>query len=85
MTINVTNVNEPPEFGADTTRSIAENSAAGTNIGAAVTAGADPEGDALTYSLTGTDASKFDIGSSTGQINGGQRYDAGLRIRHDLV
>ena len=33
-----------------------------------VTAGADPEGDTLTYSLTGTDASKFDIGSSTAQI-----------------
>ena len=68
-TINVTNVNEGPEFSAATaTRSIAENSAANTNVGAAVTAGADPEGDTVTYSLTGTDASKFDIGSSTGQI-----------------
>ncbi len=69
VTINVTDVNEGPEFADDTaTRSIEENSAAGTNIGAAVAAGADPEGDTLTYSLTGTDASKFDIGSSTGQI-----------------
>ena len=69
VTINVTNVNEGPEFADDTaTRSIAENSTAGTNIGAAVTAGADPEGDTRTYSLTGTDAAKFDIGSSTGQI-----------------
>ena len=65
----MTNVNEGPEFADDTaTRSIDENSAAGTNIGAAVTAGADPEGDTRTYSLTGTDAAKFDIGSSTGQI-----------------
>ncbi len=70
VTINVTNINEGPEFAdATATRSIAENSTAGTSIGAAVTAGADPEGDALTYSLTGTDASKLDIGASTGQIS----------------
>ena len=70
VTINVT---EPPAFddGATATRSIAENSAAGTNIGAAVTA-TDPDGVAkfntLAYSLTGTDAAKFNIGSTTGQI-----------------
>ena len=72
VTINVTDVNEPPAFSDDTaTRSIAENSSAGTNVGAVVTA-TDPDGVAkfntLTYSLTGTDASKFNIGSSTGQI-----------------
>ena len=68
VTINVTDVNEPPVFPTDTaTRSIAENSAAGANVGAAVTA-TDPESDALTYSLTGTDASKFNIGASSGQI-----------------
>ena len=68
VTINVGDLNETPAFPADTaTRSIAENSAVGTSIGAAVTA-TDPDGDTLTYSLTGTDASKFDIGASTGQI-----------------
>ena len=72
VTINVTDVNEPPAFAADTaTRSIAENSAADTNIGAVVTA-TDPDGVAkfntLSYSLTGTDASDFTIDSSTGQI-----------------
>ena len=72
VTINVSDVNEPPAFADDTaTRSIAENSAAGSGIGAVVTA-TDPDGVAkfntLTYSLTGTDASKFDIGSTTGQI-----------------
>ncbi len=73
VTINVTDVNEVPTFddGATATRSIAENSAAGASIGAAVTA-TDPDGVAkfntLTYSLTGTDASKFNISSSTGQI-----------------
>ena len=80
VTINVTNVNEGPEFSTATaTRSIAENSAANANVGAVVTAGADPEGDTLTYSLTGKDASKFAIGSSTGQITVGVRHDAGLR------
>ena len=69
VTINVTDVNEIPTFsGATASRSVAENSAASTNVGAVVTA-TDPEGDTLTYSLTGTDASKFDIGSATGQIS----------------
>ena len=73
VTINVTDVNEEPAFSDDTaTRSIDENSAAGTNIGAVVTA-TDPDTNntsfnTLTYSLTGTDASKFNIGSGTGQI-----------------
>ena len=73
VTINVTDVNEPPKFADDTaTRSIAENSAANTNIGAVVTA-TDPDTNntnfnTLTYSLTGTDASDFTIDSSTGQI-----------------
>ena len=69
VTINVTDVNEAPTFTADTaTRSVAENSAAGTNIGAAVTATDVDAGASLTYSLEGTDGGKFDIGSSTGQI-----------------
>ena len=50
------------------TRSIAENSAVGTNIGAAVDADSNPNSYTLAYSLGGTDASSFDIGSSTGQI-----------------
>ena len=68
VTINVTDVNEIPEFpGPTASRSVAENSPAGTNVGAAVTA-TDPEGDTLTYSMSGTDASSFNIGSTTGQI-----------------
>ena len=57
-----------PSFSANTaTRSIAENSAADTNIGAAVST-TDTDGDTLTYSLSGTDASKFAIVSTSGQI-----------------
>ena len=53
--------------GADVARSVAENSPAGTPVGDPVVV-VDPEGDTLTYSLSGTDASKFAIDSSTGQI-----------------
>ena len=68
VTVTVTNVNEPPEFPhSDTTRSVAENTAAGENIGAPVEA-TDPEGDRLTYALGGTDASSFDIATSSGQL-----------------
>ena len=55
-------------FAEDTaTREVAEDTAAGMNIGAPVTA-TDPDGDTLTYSLSGTDEASFDIGESTGQL-----------------
>ena len=60
--------NAPPEFatgGGD--RSIAENTPAGVNVGAPISA-TDADGDVLTYSLGGTDADSFDIDSSTGQL-----------------
>ncbi len=47
------------------TRTVAENTPAGTNIGAPVVA-SDP--DVLTYSLDGTDAMSFDINRATGQL-----------------
>ena len=60
--------NRPPAFDMDsTTRTVAENTAAGMNIGDPVTA-TDPDGDTLTYALSGTDAASFDIGMSTGQL-----------------
>ena len=51
------------------TRSVAENSANGTNVGAVVAA-TDPDmGQSLTYNLTaGNTAGKFAINSSTGQL-----------------
>ena len=48
------------------TRMVAENTAAGTNIGPAVSAN-DP-GDLLTYSLDATGANSFDIVRSSGQL-----------------
>ena len=50
-----------------TTREVAENTAAGGNVGAAVTA-TDTESNTLYYSLNGTDKDEFDIGLNTGQI-----------------
>ena len=61
--------NREPAFdeGANATRSVAENTPAGREIGAPVTA-TDEDGDALTYSLGGSDAALFSIDGGTGQI-----------------
>ncbi len=70
VTINVTDVDEnrsPVFASASTTRSVAENTGSGVNIGNAVSA-TDPDGDDLTYTLDGTDASAFNIVSSSGQL-----------------
>ncbi len=65
----ISGTNTAPVFteGASTTRSIAENTTTGQNIGSAVSA-TDAENDTLTYTLSGTDASAFNIGSDTGQL-----------------
>ena len=77
VTITVTGENEPPVFAdATTTREVPENSRAGTNVGSAITA-TDEDNDSLTYTLEGTDASSFQIGSTSGQIKteSGVTYD----------
>ena len=62
-------INIAPVFtdGDSTTRTVVENTVAGTNIGAAVAA-TDVNGDTLTYSLGGTDAASFDIDTGSGQL-----------------
>ena len=68
MAVSANAVNTVPAFDADTaTRSVDENTAAGENIGEPVMA-ADDADDTLTYTLSGTDASLFDIDESTGQL-----------------
>ena len=73
VSISVTDVNEAPTLPdipkgqTNLLRSVAENSATGSNVGPAVAA-ADQEGDTLYYSLSGDNASDFDIGETTGQI-----------------
>ena len=69
VTINVTNVNEAPSFATNTaTRSVAENTAADTNIGAAFTATDVDANTTLTYTLGGTDAASFRIDGTNGQL-----------------
>ena len=62
--------NNAPVFteGTSTTRSVAENTASGQNIGVPVTATDADTSDTLTYTLGGTDASSFSINNSTGQL-----------------
>ncbi len=62
-------LNSPPVFteGTSTTRNIAENTAAGTNIGDPVSA-TDVDEDTLTYRIGGTDAAAFAIDTSSGQL-----------------
>ena len=82
VTVTVTGVNEPPQFPNSDTgiRGVSENTEAGQNVGAPVRAN-DPEGDPLTYSLSGSHAGHFDIDSSTGQLLAKSEldYDQGRR------
>ena len=62
-------VTTAPEFAdsEDGARSVAENTEAGMEIGAPVTA-TDANDDTLTYALGGTDTASFDIDPATGQL-----------------
>ena len=70
VTITVTGENESPTFddGPSTTRSVAENTIAGTDIGDPAAATDPDDGDTPTYTLEGTDAGSFEIASTDGQI-----------------
>ncbi len=70
VTIDVTDVNEAPAFAAATaTVSVAENTAANTNIGSPVTAADPDDGDTLIYTLgTTVDDGHFVIDSASGQL-----------------
>ena len=67
--VGTTNQNQLPTFsdGTSTTRSFAENTGSGEDIGDAVSA-IDKDGGTLTYSLEGTDAESFSIISESGQF-----------------
>ena len=63
--------NEPPTFAntaENNARSVDEDARVGTTLGKAIKA-TDPNGDSLTYSLSGTGASFFRISSSSGQLS----------------
>ena len=70
--------NEPPEFSSPTaTREVPENTAANTNIGAALPAATDGDNDPLTYTLEDTDAASFGFNAATRQLStkSGITYD----------
>ena len=62
--------NNAPVFtdGTSTTRSVAENTASGQDIGTAIAATDADSGDTLEYTLGGTDAASFAIVSTSGQL-----------------
>ena len=79
-TATVIGLNSAPVFSQTTqARSIAENTAAGQNVGAAVTATDADAGDTLGYTLGGTDAGSFDFVESSGQI----RTKSGVSYDHE--
>ena len=69
FTAEATTTNTAPVFtdGTSTTRTVAENTEAGINIGAAIAA-TDADNDELTYTLGGIDAAAFAMESTTGQL-----------------
>ena len=67
VNITVTDVNEAPVFASESTnRFVFEDTAADQNIGTPVSA-TDPDGDILTYNLSGIDAASFGIDPLSGQ------------------
>ncbi len=79
VTVRVTDVNEPPVFsdGASTVRAVVENTSGNTAFDSPVGA-TDQDGDSLTYSISGTDASSFSIDATNGQLktNAKLNYEA---------
>ena len=78
--------NAAPTFDSETaTRSVAENTPAGRNIGAPVTATDSDAGDELTYSLGGTDVGSFSIVPETGQLRTKAALDYERRRSYSVV
>ena len=83
--IDIADMNEQAQFpGATTSRSVAENTPAGQNIGAPVSATDPDRGDSLTYILGGSDADLFGIATSTGQILTKAALDADIRDEYNV-
>ena len=65
LAISVTDVDEAPSIISAASADIAENSSGTIHTAAA----SDPEGKALTYTISGTDAADFNIDSSSGALS----------------
>ena len=66
------------------TRSVAENTPSGEDVGTPVAA-MDADGDTVTYVLGGTDAASFDIDASTGQLKTKAALDYGAKASYAVT
>ena len=92
VTINIIDVDESPTNiaptftdGESTTRTVAENTASGVDIGSAVSAADEDKDDTLTYSLGGTDVSSFSIDSSSGQLRTSAALDYETKTSYSVT
>ena len=86
-TTATTDVNRPPTFSsAPIQRNLPENTDAGENVGAPLTAD-DPDRDQLTYRLGGRDAASFDLETDSAQLKTrtGIDYDFEKKERYELT
>ena len=74
VAITVTDANDAPIFSSPATASVAESQSAATVVYTAVAT--DTDGDTLSYSLSGTDAARFTIDASTGDVRFREAPDA---------
>ena len=66
ITVNVVNVNEAPTITSSPTSTITENLS--TDVIAYQASASDPDGDALTYTISGEDAASFTIDANSGAV-----------------
>ena len=88
IVVGISQANTDPSFLLESaTREVAENSAAGVDVGGPVTATDTDTGDTLTYTLEGTDAASFGIVSTSGQIQTktGVTYDHELQPEYSVT
>ena len=77
------NINTAPSFSNQTlVRSVAENAAPGTDVGAPIPLATDADGDALSYRMVGVDASFFTFNATTRQISTRAGVDYDFEIRN---
>ena len=77
-------LNEDGEPRDSLERMVAENADSGEDAGAPVAA-VDPDGDALTYRLSGEDARHFDIDGTTGQLISRSVFDYEAKATYSVI
>ena len=87
ITIPSVNGNNDPIFtdGANTTRSVPDNTPSGQYIGNPVSATDADTADTLTYTLVGTDAASFDIDRNSGQLLTNAPLDAATQSSYSVI